>query len=183
MKTNSLTIKKLSIQDLTPILLDNFTRHQKITRIWKYINNSRIIINAPQIESWTLEKKRHLATHHLPECIHSGGAVYFAYHKNTHVGLAAIPGTRFGPQNEYIQLSKFFLIPSARGKGFGRLFFNHIINETRTMQGKKLYISSNPSIETVAFYEAMGAKDAEWISQRLVDEDPTDIYLEFSLLT
>ena len=59
--------------------------------------------------------------------------------------------------------------------------FRGICKEAEKLGAKKLYISSQSSEETQAFYKSVGCVEAMEINQKLYDEEPFDCHLEYCL--
>ena len=59
--------------------------------------------------------------------------------------------------------------------------FGLCAEKARLMGAAKLYISANPSEETLAFYKKIGCVDSVEINAKLLECEPYDRHMEFVL--
>lgn len=64
-------------------------------------------------------------------------------------------------------LEYFFLEPQSIGKGYGKILWNHMIEECRKMKIKEIVIITSPLAE--GFYTKMGAKVIGQLECQLID--------------
>ena len=70
------------------------------------------------------------------------------------------------------------LIHSSRGKGLGRALFQKAEEAGQALGAQALYISAHSSVESQAFYKAMGCVEAKEYQAFHVEEEPCDCQLE-----
>ena len=90
-------------------------------------------------------------------------------------------GKPLGPGDIYRDLGSLHVSEDCRGRGMGRMLFEHAARWARMDGAKKLYISSHSAQETQAFYAAMGCVDTLWPSPEHVALEPFDCQLEYIL--
>ncbi len=66
-------------------------------------------------------------------------------------------------------------------KGIGKALFLLSANVSREWKADKIYICAGSAEETIAFYVALGCKEAEEINKELYEMDTRDYQLEFLL--
>ena len=66
---------------------------------------------------------------------------------------------------EFWEFENFWVLPSAMGKGIGRMLFNHVTNLIRSYNGKRLRIVSDLHAE--GFYVKMGAHNIGSIPSKI----------------
>lgn len=178
---NKIEYRRLAKEDLTPGLLDNFERHQEVTRVWRDVDGILTLIDNPFCEEWQDAEKAELLHRCFPETISGGGAVFAAFYKGNLIAFATLPLPLFGSRGQYIQLSNLHVSFEFREMGIGRKMFGICVEEARRLSAQKLYISAHSAEETQAFYRAMGCVPAEEKNARLTGLEPCDIQLEYDL--
>ncbi len=68
-----------------------------------------------------------------------------------------------------------------RSKGIGKRLFEFSADVARAWKADNIYICAGSAEETIAFYFAIGCKEAVEINKELYESDPRDYQLEFSL--
>ena len=68
-----------------------------------------------------------------------------------------------------------------RGRGIGKRLFLTAACWAKEQGAEKLYISGHSSVESQAFYKAMGCREAEEYSAYHVEKEPCDCQLELPL--
>lgn len=94
----------------------------------------------------------------LYELFHASAAsaLFVAVKDHVTLGCCGIYPTQ-GLPKACAELVKFYLSPSARGKGIGKTLFERSIEEAKTMGYQTLYIESQPSFQkAVKMYEQYG---------------------------
>ena len=84
-------------------------------------------------------------------------------------------------RDRYLQLSSLHTSYEYRGNGVGKQLFSMACNEAKDLGAKKLYISSHSSEESQKFYKAVGCVEAIEYDKKLVEEEPCDCQLEYTL--
>lgn len=97
------------------------------------------------------------------------------------VGFLTLSHNLFGNTAKYLELVCFQVSEPYRGKGIGTILFRQACEEARRMGTEKLYISAHSSKESQAVYQALGCAHAKEINQKLVEEEPFDVQLEYAL--
>ena len=81
-------------------------------------------------------------------------------------------------QKQYADLSSIHVSADARGKGLGRALFQKAEEAGRGLGARALYISAHSSVESQAFYKAMGCVEAKEYQAFHVEKEPCDCQLE-----
>lgn len=97
------------------------------------------------------------------------------------VGFCCIDGYLYGKTAKYANLIMLFVDDEWKRKGIGKALFKEICKYAKKNNAKKLFISAIPSVETIAFYFAMGCIDAKEIITDYIDTK-NDRYLEYLLI-
>ena len=83
-----------------------------------------------------------------------------------------------GSRGQYLELSIIQVSEEMRGSGMGRALFSEIKAWASAQGAEKLYISAHSSVESQAFYKAMGCVEAEEYSAPHVENEPFDCQME-----
>ena len=179
MNKNTIT-KKLAAQDCTPEIFSKFNRYHDVKRCWRKENGKWILKDIAFIEQWDDDKKAEKMKN-LSHCISQGGVAIGSFVDSYLIGYANISEGLFGSNNEYVNMDNLHVSYELRNKGIGKTLFREICEEARKMGAKKLYISSQSSEETQAFYKSVGCVEAVEINSKLFEEEPFDCHLEYLL--
>ncbi len=175
-----IVLKKLTTADCHADMLNGFERTQVITKAWVQTDGVWAIEDVCETEDWDEGRLKEKSSE-FADCIKSGGVVICAYRGESIVGLAYLLPRRFGDNAEYIQLRSLHVSGSCRNHGVGKRLFSAIADEARAMDAKKMYISANPSVDTIAFYHRVGCVDAVFIEQSIYLDTPEDRQMEYVL--
>lgn len=122
--------------------------------------------------AWHLQRFR--------ETIENGGTAFGCFDGESLVGYATVEGRMFGHQR-YVLLDQLFVSNSYRGRGIGKKLFVLCAEQARQIGIKKIYLCAGSAENTIAFYHKLGCVPALEPDQKLIEEDPNDIQLEFNL--
>ena len=86
-----------------------------------------------------------------------------------------------GSHKQYLDLASIHVSQDMRGQGIGRELFTLAKAWARAHGAKKLYISAHSSVETQAFYRAMGCTQAQEYDAGHVRLEPCDCQMECEL--
>ena len=161
-------------------LFQNFTRRQVVTKCWRKEDGEWKIKDVPFIDDWSEEDYETLVSC-LKNTIRTGGFVYGAFSEGNLKGFVSVEPTLFGGEQRYLDLSSIHVSEDMRGCGIGKSLFLAAKEWAKEKGAEKLYISSHSSVESQAFYKAMGCAEAEVYSQKHVEEEPCDCQLECRL--
>lgn len=177
---NGIKYKELIEQDISAELFRQFDRYQEVSRCWRKIDGAWCIRDIAYTEQWNPGDYKRLV-YSLIQTLRSGGTVLGAFKDATLVGFAAVENTLFGKHSNYLELSYFHVTYGLRRGGIGRQLFELSCQRARRCGAVKLYISAHSSVETQAFYRAMGCVEAEESYQQFIDREPCDVQLEYQL--
>ena len=62
------------------------------------------------------------------------------------------------PSKQEVKLNKFYLLPTFKGKGYGKLFMNMMLHQMHICGGRKIFLNVNRNNPAVSFYEHCGFK-------------------------
>lgn len=170
----------LNLNNLNNTFLKDFNRYQETNHVLFNDNGKYIIKNDHYIEKWDDIKKDYIIQS-LKKCIKSGGNVIGVFYNDILIGFAAIENEFFGDDKEYIELTYIHISNEYRKKGIGKKLFKLCCIKAKEMNAKKLYIGSNPSMETQNFYKSVGCISAKYVNQKIFNSEPLDIQLEYIL--
>lgn len=172
--------RELCEQEITKPLFLTFNRYQEIRKCRRKSGGLWADVDVCYTEQWNSGDFKRLIFS-LVQTVRSGGTVLGAFRAGALAGFSAIENTLFGTTNSYLELSYFHVTYELRRCGIGRRLFELSCQSARQKGAGKLYISSNSSVETQAFYSAMGCVEAEEPDKDFMEREPCDIQLEFSL--
>ncbi len=167
--------------ELVPELFLTFQRHQEITHCWRKRNDQWEVYPASRtIENWD-GKQREFICWCLREILDRGGMAAGAFLDGALKGIISVEGEKFGSRNQYLAVPFLQISREIRGKGIGRQLFALAKAFAAEKGAEKLYISSNPAVETQAFYKAMGCVEAEEYCAEYVERNPNEVQIECSV--
>lgn len=171
--------RKLAIEDCE--LINDMNPSQYIKKAWREVNRKRQLVEINYQDSdWPNSYEHHFNS--LKETILSGGDAIGAFESdNKLIGFATINREFFGEKYNYVLLDQLFITLEHRNKGIGKKLFLLIAKIAKEWQADKIYICAGSAEETIAFYFAIGCKEAVEINKKLYDNDPRDFQLEFSI--
>lgn len=176
----TVSYRQLSGEEINRELFKHFIRHQNVTMCRRRDGEQWVIREDPFVDDWTEEDYRFLV-----ECLHktvaTGGVVYGAFFENVLKGFASVEAELFGGSNRYLDLTSIHVSEDMRGRGIGGNLFGRAAAWARQKGAGKLYISAHSAVETQAFYEAMGCREAQLYHQAHVEQEPFDCQLEYQL--
>ena len=117
----------------------------------------------------------------LRNTVATGGQVWGAFLEGRLKGFASVEGPLIGSQKQYADLTSIHVSADARGHGLGRQLFQQAEETGRRLGAKALYISAHSSVESQAFYKAMGCVEATEYIPAHVEQEPCDCQLECPL--
>lgn len=157
---------------LSDDFLVGFSRYQVTERCFKLIEGSLEVIDYHWIDEWNEEKLRSIAT----EIKERKSISILAIEEDIVVGFAVLDLDNYG---EYLNLMYLHVDSDKRGIGIGKKLFSLIINLVERHNYKKLYISGNPSFNTIKFYQGRGCTLVDEVIPELYAEEPYDIHMEY----
>ncbi|MDE6853331.1 MAG: GNAT family N-acetyltransferase [Lachnospiraceae bacterium] len=172
--------RTLHADELCRDLFQDFIRHQNVTKCWRKENNKWIIKNAPFVDDWTEADYRTLIAC-LQNTIATGGFVYAAFDQEKLKGFVSVESDLFGGEQKYLDLSSIHISEDRRNQGIGTALFLAAKEWAKKKGADKLYISAHSSVESQAFYQKMGCREAELYHQKHVENEPYDCQLECKL--
>ena len=170
-------LREISMEELTVELFSDFRRHQEVTQCWRKREGVWVIIDNPFTEEWSQENYRCLVED-LRNTLATGVVVYGAFLDRKLNGFTSVESAFFGASGQYLELSSIHVSEDCRGHGTGRKLMEAACGWAKAKGAKKLYISAHSSVESQAFYKAMGCREAEEYSQPHVEKEPCDCQLE-----
>ena len=172
--------REISVDEMNRELFQNFIRRQVVTKCWRKEDGEWKIKDVPFVDDWSEENYETLVSC-LKNTILTGGFVYGAFSEEKLKGFVSVESTLFGGEQRYLDLSSIHVSEDMRGCGIGKVLFLSAKDWAKEKGAKKMYISSHSSIESQAFYKAMGCVEAEVYCQKHVEEEPCDCQLECRL--
>lgn len=171
--------RKLTVKECEKI--NEMNPSQYIGKAWREVNGKRQLVEINyQDTDWPNGYENHY--NNLRETILSGGAAIGAFGSNDRLlGFASINRKCFGEKFNYVLLDQLFITLDYRNKGIGKRLFMNCVEIARQWNANNIYICAGSAEETIAFYFAIGCKEAMEINKELYESDPRDYQLEFSL--
>ena len=172
--------RSLRADELNRGLFSDFIRRQVVTKCWRKEKGEWKIKEVPFIDDWSEENYATLVSC-LKNTILTGGFVYGAFSDNALKGFVSVEPTLFGGEQKYLDLSSIHVSEDMRGQEIGKVLFLAAKEWAKENGARKLYISAHSSVESQAFYKAMGCVEAEVYNKKHVEEEPCDCQLECRL--
>ncbi|MCM1988731.1 GNAT family N-acetyltransferase [Oceanirhabdus seepicola] len=171
--------RKLTVEECERI--NEMNPSQYIGKAWRQVNGKRqlVEINYQDLD-WPNGYEEHYSN--LKETILSGGVAYGAFESNDKLlGFASINRKFFGNEFNYVLLDQLFITLEHRNRGIGKKLFMLCADIAREWNADKIYLCAGSAEETIAFYFAIGCKEAVEINKELYESDTRDYQLEYSL--
>jgi len=180
MGKNELLFRFLSPEECTPGLLGSFERFQRVTHCWRREGEHWVLKEAPFIDDWDAGEKREVISL-FRSLTGRGGKVYGAFHQGVLIAFGALDAILFGSRRQYLQLVLLHVSRTLRNRGIGTEIFFQLARTAHGLGAQKLYISTQSSRETQAFYKSLGCVHAQEVNPELAQAEPWDIQLEYDL--
>lgn len=172
-----MNIQHIREEQLTLSLFEHFDRLQYVTHCWRKIAGQWQVVENAFVEQWYEEHYVNLVGD-LKNTLHTGGAVFGLFVEGQLKGFAAVEGMPFGSRKQYLDLSSLHVSGECRGRGMGRALMNACKAWAKEKGASQLYISAHSSVESQAFYKALGCREAREYSLPHVEKEPFDCQLE-----
>ncbi len=177
MKGTLMNIRELTENEITLELFKDFRRHQKVEKSMRKIDGEWIAVDTVFVDDWGAAEYEELVRC-LKNTVHTGGVVYAAFEGVRLLGFSSVESGFFGSEKQYLELSSMHVSEEMRGKGIGKRLFYCASEWAKNHGARKLYISSQSSVETQGFYRSVGCREAEEYSAIHVEKEPCDCQLE-----
>lgn len=175
----NITYRKLKVEESDRI--NEMNPFQHIRRAWRDVEGERQLVEINYQDSdWPNGYEHHY--NNLKDTILSGGSAIGAFNSNSKlVGFVTVNREFFGEKYHYVLLDQLFITLEYRGKGIGKKLFKISADVARKWNADKIYICAGSAEETIAFYFAIGCKEAVEVNKEIYESDPRDYQLEYNL--
>ena len=185
-----ITCRAMTVDDLHIHMMDEFDRHQEITHIVRKSGRVKKL-REPRVEDWTEGNKKASVSnfiYHVYFRQFYGGEpkVFAAFRGDQVVGFAhwrylEDQNLKWGKEKDFAILDRLFVSRECRRMGLGRRLFNLCAEAARAEGAHMMYISTEPAIETQAFYRSLGCAKTKTGLGRVTRAPKHDIPLEYAL--
>lgn len=174
-----LTFRQLLLDECERI--NEINAAQYVGKAWREVGGKRQLVDINyQDPDWPNGYEHHF--NHLKQTISQGGSAIGAFDLGGRlIGIATVNREFFGEKINYVLLDQLFITLEHRNKGIGKKLFFLSANIAKEWKADKLFICAGSAEETVAFYFAIGCKEADEIQMEFYEDDPRDFQLEYSL--
>lgn len=117
----------------------------------------------------------------LKETLSDGGAAFGCFDRNVLIGYGTVDKQLIGKKGQYALLDQLFVSNDQRGKGIGKALFLMCAKRAKEYGAQKLFLCAGSAENTIAFYKRIGCAPVVERNERLYEEDPRDIQLEYRL--
>jgi len=185
-----ITCRAMTVDDLHVHMMDDFDRHQEITHVMR--KNGRVKkLRKPRVEDWPAEGKtgfvRNFIYHvYVRQFFGGEPKVFAAFRDGQVVGFAywrCIENQKLkrGKAKDFAILDRLFVSRECRRMGLGRQLFELCAQAARAEGAPMLYISTEPAVETQAFYRSVGCVKTRTDLGPVMRAPKHDIPLEYAL--
>jgi len=172
--------RELCEDEICRELFGGFVRRQVVTKCLRKEDGVWVIKDSPFVDDWS-EEEYHRLVICLKNTVSYGGFVFAAFLDNVLKGFVSVEPMLFCEEQRYLDLSAIHVSEDMRGNGIGKALFIAAKDWAKKKGACKLYISAHSSVESQAFYKAMGCVEAQVVSKRHIEEEPYDCQLECSV--
>lgn len=171
--------RELTVEEC--VLIGGMNPSQYIGRAWREVDDKRQLVEINYHDTdWPNGYEHHY--NNLKGTILDNGIAIGAFDLNNQLlGFATVNKQPFGKKYKYVLLDQLFITLEYRGRGIGKKLFLLSADIVRNWNVDKLYICAGSAEETIAFYFALGCREAMEIDMDLYENDVRDYQLEFSL--
>ncbi|MGL5087757.1 MAG: GNAT family N-acetyltransferase [Clostridium sp.] len=170
--------RKLKVDECERI--NEMNPSQYIGKAWREVDGVRKLIEIDYNDlDWPNGYEHHY--NNLKTTIENEGFAVGAFENDKLVGFGTINNYFFGNKFKYVLLDQLFISLEHRNKGIGKKLFTDCAKEAKRMGAHKIYICAGSAEETIAFYSAIGCKEAVEVNKELQESDIRDYQLEFSV--
>ncbi len=161
--------------------VEEIDRTEVIDHIY-YLREGKLVLEDEhwEVRGWPPEEMTS-AKERLRECMDRGGMGWGAFDDDLLVGIAALDGKWLGSAGKTLQMYFLHVSQCYREMGIGTHLSGLVIERAREMGAKMLYISGLPSLNTISFYQGLGAGLAVEVDPGLYEEEPEDIHMTMDL--
>jgi GNAT superfamily N-acetyltransferase len=154
---------------------------QFIGKAWREIDGMRKLVDINYHDlDWPNGYNHHYIN--LKKTIEDGGCAIGAFNEDDRmIGFITVNRDFFGHEFNYVLLDQLFITLEHRNKGIGKHLFMLATERAKEWKADKFYICAGSAEETIAFYFAIGCKEAIELNKELLDKDLRDFQLEYVL--
>lgn len=170
----SMEITRLDASNFTENSLDDFSRYQEVTQVYRLIDGRLQLVPLTFTEDWPLAHRREKAR----EILRGTHIVYGAVENGEVVGvIMLLPALDYGQ----MVIDSFHVSANHRRNGIGRALFKAAKAEAIRRGANALYASACSARETIDFYRAMGFVISPNPIPKCVADEPCDVQLECAI--
>lgn len=179
-RSGVLEYRELVIEEAERILEIDATNY--IKNVWRFDENTQeyklIEINWTDTElpngfEWHLKRLR--------ETLENNGTAIGCFKEGVLIGYGTVDRELIGKKERYAFLDQLFVSNNQRGQGIGKTLFLMCGERAKQYGAQKLFLCAGSAENTIAFYKKLGCVPAAERNERLYEEDPRDIQLEYLL--
>lgn len=176
-----LQIHEMDADELELSCFANFKRYHEVKQCWRKIDGKWMIKDNSFTDEWD-EADYIWLVECLKNTINTHGVVYFAREGDQLVGFCSVQGERVHLVDaNYLELSCLHVSCDKRGKHIGSKLFTQAARWAKENGADKLYLSAHSSVESQAFYRAMGCVEATEYWKEKAEAEPCDCQMEYLL--
>jgi len=186
-----IVVRAMTVEDLHVHMMDAFDRHQEIARVMR--KNGRMKkLRKPRVENMSGGEKEGFIKHlfipnaYIRQFYPDYPMVFAAFRGGQVVGFAKWRWIRDqklkrGKAKDFAILDLLFVSQECRRMGLGRQLFDLCAQAAKAEGARVMYISTNPAVETQAFYKSLGCVRSRTDLGRVTRAPKHDIPLEYLL--
>lgn len=175
-----LIYRDVTPEDIAAGVLDDFVRHQVVTKCWRPTPEGWALLPIAFVDDWDGPTRQNRA-----QCLQAlpvqGGRVIGAFEGRALRGYIALNRQSPDCPEDTLEVLSFHVSEPFRHQGIGGRLFALAVAEGRRRGARRLYISAHSAVESQAFYAKLGCVDAQLPDPRHIAAEPFDRQLEFLL--
>ncbi len=173
-----LIYRRLTEEEISPVLFSHFRRFQKVEKCWRKIEGVWVLKDISFVDDWDEADHRRVCGQ-LRKVLAEGGAVWGAFSDGSLKGFSSVEARLIGSRKQYAVLAEFHVSEDMRRRGLGRKLFMLAAESAWNFGAEKLYISAMSAEESQAFYRDMGCVEALEYDPYHVEREPCDVQMEY----
>lgn len=175
-----LIYRDVTPEDIAAGVLDDFVRHQVVTKCWRPTPEGWALLPIAFVDDWDGPTRQNRAQR-LQALPAQGGRVIGAFEGRALRGYIALNRQSPDCPEDTLEVLSFHVSEPFRHQGIGGRLFALAVAEGRRRGARRLYISAHSAMESQAAYRKYGCAVTEAPLPSAVKKEPCDVQMEYLL--